>query len=97
MLLALRQKAAEGDLRWNATPAGLFDKSFYKTWSLLVGNRKAYDIFLRLTVWSQKIMIGKNGMIHKLPFPFNGWTQSRDVKPVTPESFIDRWKKLQAR
>ncbi|MGD2272223.1 MAG: LutB/LldF family L-lactate oxidation iron-sulfur protein [Desulfobacterales bacterium] len=94
MLLALRQKAAEGDLRWNAWPADFLGKSSYKTWSLLMRNRKIYDIFLRLTGWGQKMMVGKDGMIHRLPFPFNGWTQSRHLKPLAPKSFTDRWKEL---
>jgi len=33
-------------------------------------------------------------MIHRLPFPFSGWTRSRDIKPLARESFMDRWKKI---
>ena len=94
MLLALRQKAAEGDPQWNATPASLLEKTMYKTWALMIRNRTVYNIFLQLVGWGQKVMIGRNGMISKLPFPFNGWTQSRDLKPLASKSFIDRWKKM---
>ncbi|UCH21143.1 MAG: DUF3390 domain-containing protein, partial [Deltaproteobacteria bacterium] len=94
MLLALRQKFAEGDPQWNATPASLLEKTTYKTWSLLTGNRTVYDIFLRLAGWGQKALTAKDGMIHRLPFPLNGWTQSRDIKPVASKTFIDRWKEM---
>jgi L-lactate dehydrogenase complex protein LldF len=36
---------------------------------------------------------GADGMIHHLPFPFDGWTRSRDLKPLAPTSFLDRWNK----
>jgi L-lactate dehydrogenase complex protein LldF len=94
MLLALRQKVAEGDPQWDATPTSLLEKTSYKTWSLMMGNRTVYDIFLRLAGWGQKALTAKDGMIHRLPFPFNGWTQSRDIKPVASKTFIDRWKEM---
>ena len=93
MLLALRQKVAEGDPKWDATPASLFEKTSYKSWSLMISNRRAYDIFFRLGGWGQKAMTAKDGMIHKLPFPFNSWTRHRDMKPMASKTFIDRWKK----
>jgi L-lactate dehydrogenase complex protein LldF len=94
MLLALRQKAAEGDPQWNATPASLIEKTTYKTWALMIRNRTVYNKFLRLAGWGQKVMTGKDGMIHKLPFPFHGWTQCRNMKPLAARTFIDRWKEL---
>jgi len=92
MLLALRQKTAEGDPQWNTRPASPAEKASYKAWTLMIQNRSLYDIFLRLAGWGQKVMTGKDGMIHKFPFPFNGWTQSRDMKPVASKTFIDQWK-----
>jgi L-lactate dehydrogenase complex protein LldF len=92
MLLALRQKVAEGDPKWNATPASLFEKTSYKSWSLMISNRTVFDIFLRLGGWGQKVMTAKDGMVHKLPFPFNSWTRDRDMKPMASKTFIDRWK-----
>jgi L-lactate dehydrogenase complex protein LldF len=94
MLLALRQKVAEGDPQWNATPASLLEKIAYKTWALMIRNRTVYNIFLKLAGWGQKVMIGRDGMIPRLPFPFNGWTQSRDLKPLASKSFTARWKKM---
>jgi L-lactate dehydrogenase complex protein LldF len=92
MLLALRRKVAEGDRKWNVTPDNLFEKTSYKGWSLMISNRTVYDTLIRLVRWGQKLVTAKDGMVHKLPFPFNGWTRDRDMKPVASKGFIARWK-----
>ena len=92
MLLALRKKIAEGDPKWDVTPASPFEKTAYKSWSWMISNRTLYDIVLRLGGWGQKVMTADDGMVHKLPFPFNRWTRDRDMKPVASKTFIDRWK-----
>jgi len=40
-----------------------------------------------------RLFTGKEGMISSLPFFLKGWTDSRDMKPPAPESFIRQWKK----
>jgi L-lactate dehydrogenase complex protein LldF len=44
---------------------------------------------------AQRPITGADGMIHHLPVPFDGWTRSRDLKPLTSKSFMERWKKSQ--
>ncbi len=94
MLLALRAKVAEGDPRWDATPNSILEKTMYTLWSLFIGKRSRYDVFHRTAVLAQKLITRKDGMIHKLPFPFHGWTQSRNLKPLAAKTFIDRWQEI---
>jgi L-lactate dehydrogenase complex protein LldF len=41
---------------------------------------------------SQKLFPKNNEMIRWLPPPANGWTQSRDIKPIAAKSFMQRWR-----
>ena len=92
MLLLLRQKLAYGDSKWGVTPASRVEALSYKGWSLLVRNRQLYEIALTIASKCQKILLGKNGMIDKLPAPFSGWTKSRDLRPLAGKSFTARWR-----
>ena len=93
MLLALRAKLADGDSNWGVTPASRAEKAVFKLWSWMIRNRQAYEFFLRAASFGQKFFPQKDGMISRLPPPFNGWTQSRDIKPIAGESFMSRWKR----
>ncbi|MEJ2165166.1 MAG: LutB/LldF family L-lactate oxidation iron-sulfur protein [Desulfobacterales bacterium] len=93
LLLALRAKLAEGDPAWDVSPASTTEKLFYQMWSWMIRSRSVYDFFIKLASIGQKILPQQNGMLHRLPPPMNGWTQSRDMKKVAGESFIKRWKK----
>jgi len=62
-------------------------------WSWVIRSRPVYEFFLRAASLGQKLFPQKNGMIRRLPGPFNGWTQNRDIKPIAGESFMQRWKK----
>jgi L-lactate dehydrogenase complex protein LldF len=93
MLLALRAKLAEGDPAWEVSPASSSEKLFYQMWSWMIRSRGVYDFFLKLASFGQTILPRHNGMLRRLPPPMSGWTQSRDMKPVAGESFIQRWKK----
>ncbi|MEJ2718841.1 MAG: LUD domain-containing protein, partial [Deltaproteobacteria bacterium] len=97
MLLGLRAKLADGDPRWDATRADSGEKVLYTIWSLLIRNRKAYDLFLRLSALGQKILPRHNEMIRRLPFPFRGWTESRDIRPIAARSFMQRWKDMNSK
>ena len=92
MLLLLRQKLAYGDSKWGVTPANRVEALSYKAWSMLMRNRRLYEIALMMASQCQKILLDKNGMIAKLPAPFNGWTQSRDLRPLAEKSFTARWR-----
>ena len=93
MLLALRAKLAEGDPGWDVTPVSRIEKSIYQMWSLMIRNRRVYDIVLRLAAAGQKLLPHRNGMIRHLPKPMQGWTQSRDMQPIAAKTFMGRWRK----
>jgi len=44
----------------------------------------------------QKPLVSKNGFIEWLPLMLNGWTQTRDLKAMPPQSFRDWWAKEKA-
>ena len=93
MLLGLRAKLAEGDPGWNVSQNNRSEKVMYKVWSWLIGSRRLYDLSLWLIGILQKFLPKKDGMICWLPFPFNGWTMSRDMKPIAEKSFIQGRRK----
>jgi len=93
MLLGLRAKLAEGDPGWNVNQNNRSEKVMYKVWSWLIGSRRLYDLSLRMIGILQKFLPKKDGMIRWLPFPFNGWTMSRDMKPIAEKSFIQGRRK----
>ncbi|ACN14510.1 iron-sulfur cluster-binding protein (ferredoxin family protein) [Desulforapulum autotrophicum HRM2] len=95
MLLALRAKLSEGDPRWNVKPKSRPEKMLFQVWSRINQNRKVYDILLKLGRLIQKIMPSSNHMIRRLPWPFSGWTQSRDMKPLAGKTFMELWKEHQ--
>ncbi len=92
MLLALRAKLADGDKNWNVKPASPREKFLFQIWSLIIQNRKIYNLSIKVGVIFQKIIPKTNGMISKIPFGFRGWTQSRDLPPVADKSFLTVWK-----
>ena len=93
MILALRAKLAEGDPAWGVTPAGRMEKGMMTTWSKIISSREHYDRSLKIARLGQKLLPIENGMIRHLPPPFNGWTQSRDLKPLAAKSFNELWQK----
>lgn len=92
MLLALRAKIVQGDPNWNATRVNTMEKMAFRLWSLLIQNRQIYALTLKAGSWLQKLLPRKNGMITDLPFALKGWTQSRDIRPIAPTSFLTTWK-----
>jgi L-lactate dehydrogenase complex protein LldF len=93
MLLALRAKLAEGDSDWGVTPADRTEALMFNFWSWLLRHRPVYDLVIKLAGVGQKLLPQKNGMLRRLPPPMNGWTRSRDIRPIAAESFIQRWRK----
>jgi len=93
MLITLRKKLAEGDKKWNVKRTNIVERVTFKIWALAVKNKKVYDFFLRMFVFVQKFLTGNDGMIHKLPFPFAGWTKSRNIRPISSKRFTSGSKK----
>ena len=93
MLLALRAKLAEGDSDWGVTPVNRTEALMFNIWSWLLRHRPVYDLVIRLAGLGQQLLPQKNGMLRRLPPPMNGWTQSRDIRPIAAESFLQRWRK----
>ncbi|MBU1343605.1 MAG: iron-sulfur cluster-binding protein [Proteobacteria bacterium] len=93
MLLLLRAKLADGDKDWEVERNNPAEKIMFMAWSVLIRNRKLFDMFLRAGYWIQKVFPRENGLLKKLPLGLNGWTASRDIKPIAPHSFILLWKK----
>jgi L-lactate dehydrogenase complex protein LldF len=93
MLLALREKLAYGDAQWQVAPASRAERLAYRCWSWLICNRRRYELGLKLAAAGQKLLTQSHGMLHRLPPPFRGWTQSRDLHPLAEESFMTRWRK----
>jgi L-lactate dehydrogenase complex protein LldF len=93
MLLALRARLARGSAD-RQTGSGLTaEKAVYKAWSAAIRNRRAYAGLMRTATMMQRPITGADGMIHRLPLPLDGWTRSRDLKPLAPTSFMDCWHK----
>jgi L-lactate dehydrogenase complex protein LldF len=93
MLLELRAKLAEGDPKWHVVRSAGLERIGYHFWSWMIGSRRRYDLFLTLAAAAQKLLPQKAGMLRRLPPPFNGWTSSRDLRPLASESFGDYWRR----
>lgn len=94
LLLELRKKLADGDPEWDVTRANPFEKAVFMVWSMLIRNRDIYDLFLKTSGFFQKFLPRRHRMIHRLPPPFHGWTDKRDLPPLASESFIQRWERM---
>jgi L-lactate dehydrogenase complex protein LldF len=70
------------------------EKSAYTAWSLAIRNRGLYDKLRWLSAQAQRPITAGDGMIHRLPFPFSGWTRSRDIKPLARQTFMSHWEKV---
>ena len=90
MLLALRAKLADGDVIWNVRRKSRVEKASFMLWSWLMTNPRLYEVILGLAAAGQNMLPSKieNGMILKLPGPFEGWTQSRDLRPLAKSRFV---------
>jgi L-lactate dehydrogenase complex protein LldF len=95
MLLELRAQLAEGDSRWGVVRSNLLEKAAFSLWSLMIRNRFFYEAALMGAKMLQRVLPQKNGMIRRLPPPFKGWTDCRDLKPLAAKSFRQCWKETQ--
>jgi len=96
MLLALREKLAYGDPCWGVKPDAFLQGLAFRIWSCLIRHRRLYEGFVKLAAMACRFLPSKSGMIRRMPPPFHGWTQSRDMYPPVQKTFIERWEKMQA-
>ena len=89
MLLALRTRLVEVDQQWRATAESKFETAIYNGWSLAIRNRKLYEGLQHIGRLGQRIVTGKDRMIHGLPHPLDGWTKSRDMQPLASRTFLE--------
>ncbi|PIE58793.1 MAG: iron-sulfur cluster-binding protein [Desulfobulbus propionicus] len=92
MLLALRSKLTEGDARWQVKPEHRGERWLFRVWQAINSNRRLYDFFFAVARHTQKLLPARNGMITKLPYPFNGWSRYRNLPPLAAKSFMQRWQ-----
>ena len=95
MLLAMRAQLSEGDPQWDVQSNKKMEKLLFNGWVMMNNNRKIYDFLLNIAHHLQKLLPSQNGMVSWLPYPFNGWTRNRNLKPLPPKTFIQRWKEKQ--
>ncbi len=96
MLLAMRAKLADGDPNWQVTPVSRTEKALYRGWSWIIRHRRLYDVMLSMGAIGQKALPHRNGMLSRLPYPFNGWTLGRNLKPLAPKRFMQLWAEREA-
>ena len=96
MLLALRRKLAQGDPNWGVALTGGKEKFIFRAWSMVIRNRKRYDLLLKAGRLFQKFFPKTRGMIRSVP-GVEGWSQSRDIRPIADKSFMERWRKGEMR
>jgi L-lactate dehydrogenase complex protein LldF len=94
MLRLLRSKLAEGDPHWNVRPQNRLEGWGYKIWAAMIQNRRRYELSMSIMRSIQHLLPQKNGMIQKLPPPFESWTRYRNIKPLARQSFSKRWQRL---
>ncbi|WP_051305795.1 LutB/LldF family L-lactate oxidation iron-sulfur protein [Desulfogranum mediterraneum] len=92
MLLALRGKLSAGDPEWQVEPQRKMETRLFGLWQRLNRSRRLYEGFLRVARLGQKLLPARQGMIRWLPYPFSGWSRSRDVQPLAAKTFMQRWQ-----
>jgi L-lactate dehydrogenase complex protein LldF len=61
------------------------------TLAALFGDRRRYERAQRLGRLASRAA-SRRGSIRRLPWPLGGWTQSRDLPPVAPQTFREWWR-----
>jgi L-lactate dehydrogenase complex protein LldF len=93
MLLALRHKLAYGDPAWQTRQHKPAEALVFKFWSKAISSSSLYRLGLALFGRAQRLFVGKNGMITKMPGPAGAWTKDRDLPPLAKSTFHSRWLK----
>jgi len=85
MLLNLRHQMVERqDVSW-------IERALFSVWTVVMQHPRLYESAIALMALVQKPFL-RQGWITKLPPPFAGWTQTRDLKAVAARSFRQRWR-----
>jgi L-lactate dehydrogenase complex protein LldF len=85
VLLHLRAKAVEA----KATPT---ERGLMRSIAWVFGGPRRLATAQRLGRLGQRPFV-REGSIRRLPGPLAGWTRTRDLKPVAPESFRSWWRR----
>ena len=84
-LLALRGEVAR-------ERASIWERLTFRTWALAWSSAGRY----RLVAWFSRVgqrAFTRGGRIGGAPFPLSRWTAGRDLPPLSPESFRQRWRR----
>jgi L-lactate dehydrogenase complex protein LldF len=92
MLTALRHKLAYGDTAWRVRPHNRLEALGYKLWQRIISNSRIYEIVFRVVRALQRPYLEPQGMTGPLPGLKGGWTDGRDLPPLAPQSFRERWR-----
>jgi L-lactate dehydrogenase complex protein LldF len=93
MLAALRQKLAYGSDKWNTRQHNPAEAYTFTLWRLLVTKSFLYRRFLKLGRLLQRPFVSKNNhTIKKMMGIGSGWTESRDLPPISRKTFTELWE-----
>lgn len=87
MLIALRQ---ELDRERIAPPA---ERVLFKTFARVLASPTLYRLSVALGRLAQRPFV-RDGRLRRLPLFFAKWTATRDLPPIAPRTFSERWKDL---
>jgi L-lactate dehydrogenase complex protein LldF len=85
VLLHLRAKAV-------AAKAPRSERAAMRLVAWVFGSARRFAVAGRVARFTQRPLV-RAGRIRRLPGPLAGWTKSRDLKPIAPQSFRDWWRK----
>ncbi|HEX4520522.1 MAG TPA: LutB/LldF family L-lactate oxidation iron-sulfur protein [Gaiellaceae bacterium] len=84
VLLHLRSRAVR-------TVGDRDERMFMRTVAWLFRGRRRFEMAQRIARLGQRPFV-RGGAIARLPPPLSGWTKTRDLRPIAPQSFRDWWK-----
>ena len=87
MLIELRRQVDEEHI------APWTERVLFKTFARLLVHPTLYRLGARIGRILQRPLI-REGRIRALPFFFGRWTKTRDLPPVAPRTFQERWREL---
>ena len=90
MLLGLRAKLKNGDSKWQVKKENNLEKMMFRIWSVIIQNRKIYEMAVKSGAAVQKILPFHHKMTRRLPLGLNAWTQSRDFPRIPEKTFLER-------
>ena len=92
ILLRLRSEWVESKRDDRSGPR-LFERAAIKLWRLVMSHPVLYRFVFRTASRLQGPLM-EDGMIKRLPAPFDGWTENRDFPRLAKKPFRDRWEEM---